>query len=316
MKKVISCILLIIFAVSLFTGCSAENTTVSDRINIVATTFPPYDFTRAIAGDSADLTMLLSPETESHGFEPTLKEIAAIQNCDIFICIGGSSEAWVDTILAQIDTSSVTVIRLIDCIEPIEAVLVEGMESHEHDEHCEHDAHDYDEHIWTSPRNVITMAKHIAETLCQCDPDNTDFYTNNLNNYITELEQLDAELTELTEKAQRHTVVFADRFPFAYLANHYSLNYYAAFSGCSSDSEPSLATIAFLVSKIKDENIPVIFYIEFSDQTVADTICEATGAKKLLLHSCHNLTQEDFDSGITYLDLMRSNITNLREALN
>ncbi len=316
MKKIIFLFAAAVLALAFFVGCGTAETNSDGRLNIVATTFPPYDCTRAITGDAAELTMLLSPETESHGFEPTLKEIALIQNCDVFICIGGTSEKWVDTLLAQADTSEMTVIRLIDCIDPADAVLAAGSHHHEDDEHCEHDAYEYDEHIWTSPRNVILMAETVRDALCSRDEANASLYSENCTAYINELSKLDAELTELTANAKRRTLIFAERFPFAYLAAHYSLEYHAAFQGCSSDSEPSLAAIASLTEIIQQEDIPYVFYIEFSDQTAADTLCSATGAQKRLLHSCHNLTQEEFGSGITYLELMDKNIDTLREALN
>lgn len=316
MKKTMIAILLCVLLL-VFTGCGQPTEMEDDgRLDVVATVFPPYDFTRQIAGDTVDLTMLLSPETESHGFEPTLRDIAVIQDCDLFICIGGASEAWVDGLLSKIDTTDITVVRLIDYVEPIVAEGSHDHNDHEHDDHCEHDTAEYDEHIWTSPLNAIKMTEAISRAMCECDPDNARIYLDGCAEFCSELSELDRQLTALTAESVRNTLVFAERFPFLYLAEQYSLEYHAAFSGCSGDTEPSLAVIAQLTALIEQEQIPVVFYIEFSDQTTADTICQATGAKKLLLHSCHNLTQEEFDSGTTYLELMQQNIENLREALN
>ncbi len=314
MKRFFILLFTLIFSVMCLAGCSGQDNGSGDgKLKVITTVFPPYDFTRQIAGDNIELDMLLSPETESHGFEPTLQDLADLQGCDVFIYIGGESEKWVEDALSSLDTSSIKVIRLMDYIRPLEEKIVEGMEVVEEDGS---DEPELDEHIWTSPRNVIAIVNAICGVLCECDGGNAEAYEANAAAYIEQLSELDAELTELTADCQRHTIVLADRFPFAYLANHYGLDYYAAFPGCASDTEPSLATISFLCDKIEKENIPVIFYIEFSKADVADTICEATGAKKMLLHSCHNLTQDEFDAGVTYLELMQRNAVSLEEALN
>lgn len=315
MKKAFILIFTIIFAALCLTGCGGNGAKKSGgKLKVVATVFPAYDFARQIAGDCIDLQMLLAPETESHGFEPTLKDLAVIQDCDVFIYIGGESEGWVDDVLASLETENITAVRLMDYVKPLEERIVEGMEAEE--EESESSEPEYDEHIWTSPRNVIDIVSALTEILSERDAANAGTYAANSGAYTENLAQLDAQLDELTANSRLHTIVFAERFPFAYLANHYGLDYYAAFPGCASDTEPSLATISFLCDKINSEQIPVVFYIEFSKAEVADTICGATGAKKLLLHSCHNLTQEEFDAGVTYLDLMQQNIINLGEALN
>jgi len=293
-------------------GCGGENKEYDGRPKIVATIFPAYDFTRQISGDLIDLKMLLSPETESHSFEPTLQDIAVIQDCDLFIYIGGESEAWADRVLETIDTSEMTVLRLMDYVEPLCAEDDGHVHDHEHDG-CEDE---FDDHIWTSPKNAALMVCAIQDALCALDAENADSYIEAAGLYLGELSSLDKQLTELTAQSARHTVIFAERFPFRYLANDYGLDYHAAFSGCGGDTEPSLATIASLVDIMESEKIPVVFFIEFSDETVADTICQSTGAKKLLLHSCHNLTREEFDAGANYIDLMQQNIENLQEALN
>lgn len=312
MKKIISILIITAILLCCLCGCGSESREKDGRLNVVATIFPAYDFTRQISGDLINLTMLLAPETESHSFEPTLQDIAAIQGCDLFIYIGGESEAWADKVLSTIDTSEITILRLMDYIDPLCAEDNSHIHEHEHDS-C---AEEYDDHIWTSPKNAALMVGAIQNALCALDEENADSYIDATGLYLGALSSLDKQLTQLAAEAARHTVIFAERFPFRYLAAHYGLDYHAAFSGCGGDTEPSLATIAVLVDIIERENIPVVFFIEFSDETVADTICQSTGAKKLLLHSCHNLTREELDSGANYVDLMQQNIENLREALN
>lgn len=318
MKKSIAIFMITVLLLGCLAGCGdGDKSALNDdpRIKVVATVFPAYDCARAIGGDNINLSMLLSPETQSHGFEPTLQEIAEIQSSDVFVYIGGESESWVDTVLAQIDTSSITVVRLMDCISEDTAILVNDHD-HEHSDACEHESDEYDEHIWTSPRNVMMMSEQLRYMLSSADPDNSNAYTAACAEYLMELTVLDNELLQLTSTAERNTLVFSEQFPFAYLARQYSLDYYAAFSGCSGENEVSLSTIASLIEIVNSKSIPIVFYTEFSDETVADTICEATGASKRLLHSCHNLTQEEFDTGTTYLELMYSNFEALREALN
>jgi zinc transport system substrate-binding protein len=186
---------------------------------------------------------------------------------------------------------------------------------HECDDECDHGV-EYDEHVWTSPRNAILIVRVITELLCAADPANCAFYRENAAAYIRELEQLDAAFSGVVAGARRRTIVFGDRFPFRYFAETYGLNYFAAFPGCATETEPSAATVAFLINKIRTEQIPVVFHIELSNERMANTISEETGAKKLLLHSVHNVTRRDFEAGLGYLDLKRRNVENLREALH
>lgn len=325
MKKIIKICSLIILCAVFLLGCNSANTEKNeDKLSIVTTIFPQYDFVREIAGDNVNLTMLLKPGSESHSYEPTPKDIITIQNCDVFIYVGGESESWAEDILDSLDTEKIKIISLLDCVDVVEEVIVEGME-HNHDHaHVEQDEHEqdkhakeveYDEHVWTSPKNAIKIVNRINDTLCSLDEKNKDIYNKNTMDYITKLEELDSLLRNITDNSSRKTLVFGDRFPFRYLADEYGLEYYAAFPGCSTETEASVATVAFLIDKVKNDNIPVVFNIELSNGKMADTICEATNAKKLLLHSCHNITKKDFEAGIGYLDLMKANANNLREAL-
>jgi zinc transport system substrate-binding protein len=313
MKKIL---LIIIFAIFLsgVTGCRQNKNAVArnadGKINITTTIFPPYDFVRQIAGDRVNLRMLLPPGAESHSFEPSPRDIITIQNSDIFIYGGGESDAWIDRILQSMDTDTMRILAMMNAVEVVEEEIVEGMEEEDAEEEIA-----YDEHVWTSPRNAITIVKAITELLCEADPANAAAYQQNAAAYIEELEQLDAAFSEVVAGSLRDTLVFADRFPFRYFADAYGLQYFAAFPGCSTETEPSAATVAFLINKIKAEKIPVVFHIELSNERMAKTISGETGAKKSLLHSCHNITKREFDSGLGYLEIMRRNVENLREAL-
>lgn len=470
-------------------------------LNIVTTIFAPYDFARQLTNGLADVTMLIPPGAETHSFEPTPRDIIRIQNCDMFIYVGGESDAWVENVLSSMDTSNMTIITLMDCVETVEEKIVEGMQEEDDHDHggdadlsdirdraltdwlgdwqsvlpyiqdgsmdsfisaksvetetthltqwvrylkqfatsytnitiedgrasfvsqigtvsanyhyngymiaesshgpavwytyqCdqpesgaplylafndhghgipgEHDGEEvghyhlrysyedidglvslgewsptfftqgatpqqmadmltgdghshadeetgkseYDEHVWTSPRNAKLIVEKIADVLCDIDPANTVLYRLNEAAYANELDALDAEFINIVRNATRKTLVFADRFPFRYFADAYGLDYFAAFPGCSTETEASAATLKFLIDKIKDESIPVVFHIELSNERMADAICESTGAKKLLLHAVHNISKSDFEKGLGYIDLMKANAVNLREALN
>lgn len=312
----------------LLTGCSGSKDSnggaddSSDKLRAVATIFPQYDFLREIGGDHLDLTMLLQPGAESHSFEPTPADMIKVSDCDLFVYVGGDSDAWVETILESVDTSKKEIVTLMDCVETVAEETVEGMQTHEHeddDEDSDHDDEDeeeQDEHVWTSPRNAILIVEKLRDALIELDPANKADYTVNADNYIARLQKLDASFAETVSTAKRHTIILGDRFPFRYLADAYDLDYYAAFPGCAAEAEASAQTIAFLVDKVQEEQFPVVFTIELSNGKMADSICEATGAKKRLLHSCHNVTKQDFDHHATYLSLMEQNVEVLKEALN
>jgi zinc transport system substrate-binding protein len=293
-------------------GDRAENN--NGKVTVVTTVFPPYDFVREIAGQNVNLSMLLPPGAESHSFEPTPQDIIKIQRSDIFIYVGGESDAWADRILSSIDTSAVKIISLMDCVEVVEEEIVEGMEEEEEDHDGEEEV-EYDEHVWTSPRNAKLIVEQISGALCDVDSANASGYRVNAAAYLEKLDALDASFQDVVSRGTRKTFVFGDRFPFRYFADAYGLDYFAAFRGCSTETECSAATIAFLINKVRDEKIPVVFHIELSNEKIADAICEATGAKKLLFHAAHNVSKRDFDQGITYLEIMTKNTAALKEAL-
>ena len=310
-----------IVVVFLCAGCAKKSgapQNTGGKITVMAVIFPPYDFSRAIAGDRINLSMLLPPAAESHSFEPSPKDIIAMRNSDVFIRIGGESEAWVDRMLQSMDTGSMKIIRLMDSVEAVEEAIVEGMEDSGEAEEAHGRGGEqggYDGHIWTSPKNAGLMVQAICDGLCEKDPVNAPYYRRNAEAYSAKLRELDAAFQAASDQAKRKTIVFGDRFPFRYLADDYGLAYFAAFPGCSTETEPSAATVAFLITKIKEEKIPVVFHIELSNEKMADAIAEETGAVKRLLHSAHNVSKRDFDRGATYLEFMADNAAALREAL-
>ncbi len=339
MRRRIICMLtaVVIFTVSMLCGCVLEPINRNGKLSIVTTCFPPYDFTRAVTGDSADITMLLQAGAEAHSYEPVPLDIAKIQNCDVFVYVGGEGEVWVDKILDSIDTSDIEIIRLFDFVDPLEEEEVEGASpnGHKHhhhegedhdedecdDEDCDEHHHDdeedgeYDEHIWTSPRNAMLCVEGIQAAMTSAFPENEELYHSNSFTYCEKLSALDTAFREMSEGTPNHTIIVGDRFPFRYLAHDYGLKYYAAFSGCSSESEPSVYTMAYLIDKLLEEDNNYVFYLEFSTKKLAEKLSDATGAHMLRLHSCHNVSKSDFRNGVTYIDLMEENFKNIQEAL-
>lgn len=347
------------------TGCSgaetAEREVDSGKLNIVTTLFPYYDFTRQIAGDYVELSLLIPAGMDSHSFEPTPSDIRMIEHADILIANGGHMEHWVEEVVDSLSNENLQVVYMMDHVDVVTEEVVEGMEhnhthshvhadgeectedhdheflhghdeetctdtSHEHDaETCTDESHDYedesayeieyDEHIWTSPVNAMEITAVIAETLKAADPDHAEIYAGRKDAYIKELEAIDAKFREIREEAIHDIIIMGDKFPLRYFADEYDLRYRAAFSGCSSDTEPSARTIAYLIDKMKEERLPAIYYLELSSHRVSEIIGEETGAKPLLFHSCHNVTRREFEDGVTYLQLMEQNVINLREGL-
>lgn len=290
----------------------------SGELSIVTTVFPAFDFAREIAGERASICLLVPPGSESHSFEPTAQDILRIQNCDLLICNGGESEVWLEDMLDGLEGDIPRVVML-DCVQALEEEVKEGMQAqaHEHEEEeAEGHGHEpeYDEHVWTSPRNAALISRAISERLCSIDPENAGYYASRCDSYCDSLLALDEDFCSLFRELGNPTMIFADRFPVRYFVEEYGLDYYAAFPGCAEQAEPSARTVAFLIDKVREENTPAVFYIEFSNQKMADVICEDTGCKKLLFHSCHNVTRQQLDEGVSYLGLMRKNLETLKEA--
>lgn len=302
----------------LLTGCAqtAAQPERGGRLQIVTTVFPAYDFARAAAGELADVTLLLPPGAESHSYEPTPADILAVQDCDLFLYLGGESDAWVDTILGAVDAQGAGM-RMIDCVELLEEETVEGMEAEPEEDG--HDGHglgqvvEMDEHVWTAPLNAAAITRAVGEKLAELDADNAAAYRAQAEDYAGQLEELDGAFAAFFEGQPDRTIVFGDRFPLRYFVEAYGLDYYAAFPGCSTQTEPSAATIAFLTQKVMEEQIPTVWYIEFSNHLVADSIAESAGAQTAMFHSCHNVTAAEMESGATYLSLMEGNLETLRQ---
>lgn len=335
-KKKIGIIALIIVIISavtmIFTYGIKNKQVVIQEINkkrIVVTSFPQYDFARAVAGDKVDIQMLIKPGVETHSYEPTPDDIQKIQNADLFIYTGGENDEWVEGILDSISTSNLQTLKLEECvnlIEEDETVGLEGVNTHSHDheyeEGEEHDKHnhsstgiEYDEHIWTSPINAIKIVEKINEVLDKLDEQNANTFDENAQKYISEIKDIDSQFRDIVSNAKRNTLVFGDRFPFKYFVEEYGIEYKAAFPGCSDEMEPSAETISYLVNFIKKENIPVVLYLELSNQKVADTLARETGTKTMCLNSAQNVSQQDFDKGVTYISIMKDNIKTLKAAL-
>ena len=305
----------------LLSGCGKTETAPADgetdKLTVVATVFPAYDFARAVGGEAAEVSLLLPPGAESHSYEPTPADIMAVQQCDLFLYLGGESDTWVETILESVEPQGTT-LRMIDCVDLLEEETVEGMESHE-DEH-DHDEGlglgevvGYDEHVWTAPRNAAQITRAIGAEMEALDPSNAAFYAANAADYAGQIEALDREFADFFAGVADRTMVFGDRFPLRYFADEFDIPYYAAFPGCSTQTEPSAATIAFLTEKVREEGISTVWYIEFSNHLVADSIAEAAGAETAMFHSCHNVSADDLAAGATYISLMTDNLEALRQ---
>ena len=332
---------LILAGAVLITGCTAktekkdkgDNT--KGKLKIVTTIFPEYDITRAIAKDKVDLELMIKPGVDVHSFTPTPQDIKTVQNSDIFVYGGTEHDKWVENLTKSIDMKNKKVVKLVDGIQQLEEESVDGMK-HEHhhddkkeDEHNHHHKHEkedehnhkgeekeLDPHYWTSPKNAIQMVKTITNALVEKDPDNAEFYKENAKNYIKQLEGVDKELHDVVDNAKIKKVVIADRFPFRYLFKDLGLEYRALFSGCSVESTASAGQIKKMVDYVKENKIPVVYHIEMGKGELAETVAKNSGAKVKLLHSIHTVTKEDFDKGVTYIDLMKQNVEALKEGLN
>ncbi len=284
-----------------------------EKPSVVATAFAQFDFAREIAGDRAEVTMLLAPGEESHTFEPTPADIVKIENCDVFIYGGGESDSWVNTILSSAE-NEIRTVKMMDVTKLYEEEIAEGME-HNHEE-GEHEGEEYDEHVWTSPKNAVKIVEAITDSLVEADSENAEYYSENAENYMEKLASLDSAFSETVEKSKRNLIVVGDRFPLRYLCEEYDIEYFAAFPGCSAQVEANPKTIAFLSGKIKEEKIPVVFKTDLSKGLVAETLAESTGAEVKTLYSCHVISAIDYENGESYLSLMERNLKALEEALN
>ncbi len=388
-KKAFAAFITIFYIVGCLSGCTsgATGSEKNDKIKIIATIFPEYDWVRNVLGDRADraeLTLLLDNGVDLHSYQPTASDILKISGCDMFIYVGGESDNWVDDALKNATNKDMTVINLLETLGASvkQEELVEGMqesehhhdhedhdhedhdddhdhdhedhdddhehdhedhdddhdEDHDHDDHDEdHDHGDHDdedeghghhhhdgependEHVWLSLRNAGIFVNTISEALQKLDPDNASSYQKNAEAYIKELNSLDNEYKAAVDGASKKTLLFGDRFPFRYLTDDYGLNYYAAFIGCSADTEASFETIAFLAQKVDELSLNCVLTIEKSDGKIAKTVIESSSdrnRKILVLDSLQSVTKKDVESGATYLSIMENNLSVLKEALN
>ena len=317
MKKILSILLCTALMAACLCGCGAAAKE-EKKLSVVVTIFPEYDWVREILGENpgdVQLTLLLDNGVDLHSFQPTAKDILTISDCDVFIYVGGESDAWVKDALSEAANENMIVIDLLDALGDAikEEEEVEGMEEHEH----EHEA-EYDEHVWLSLRNASVLCGEIEKALESIDPANQETYRKNLASYQEKLSQLDEKYAQAVASASGRTLLFGDRFPFRYLVDDYGLNYYAAFSGCSAETEASFDTILFLASKTDELSLPAVLRIEGANHRIAETIVENTAEKNqevLVLDSMQSATSKDVQNGVTYLSIMEKNLEVLKQAL-
>ena len=307
LKRILALFIAAAIAVSLC-GCSRSDKLSDQRLKIVTTIFPAYDFARQVFGDNAEITLLLKPGTESHSYDPSARDIVKIDSCDLFIYNGGESDTWVDNVLKT--TDDVNTLRMMSFVEALEEEELNGAEKHN-----EYDA-EYDEHIWTSPKNAALIVDGIKTEAVRLDNVNREFYEQNAAEYEEKILDLDRRFEELLNGENRY-FVFADRFPLLYFFREYDLNYYALFPGCSSETEPSAQTVAFLSERLNDDDvIPVVFQIELSSSNFARTLTADNDLPYTEFHSCHNITADDVEAGESYISLMERNYDILEFAVN
>ena len=332
MKKITALLLALFMLVAALAGCGKQNdTNQTDKLSIVTTIFPEYDWVREILGDKADnaeITMLLDNGVDLHSYQPTADDIVKISDCDLFIYVGGESDGWVEDALRNAANRNMKVINLLeilgDSVKTEE--IVEGMqEEHEHeDAHAHDDAEEHehegeaDEHVWLSLKNAKMLVRVISKALQELDPDNKDIYAANADAYVKKLSALDAEYQAAVDAASNKTILFGDRFPFRYLVDDYGLRYYAAFVGCSAETEAGFETISFLAKRVDEWKLPCVLTIEGAQHKIAETIVRNTTTKNqkvLTMDSMQSTTTQDVKNGTTYLSVMEKNLSVLKEAL-
>lgn len=340
--------LILVFALMLLTGCTAAGKQTGadtangadEKLNIITTIFAPYDIAKQVTGEHAEVRMLLKPGSESHSYEPTPADMIAIGDCDVFIYSGGENDEWVETILSAFDDPNPTLIQMLECVDALAEEEVDGMQEeggalagllglghhHEHtgeeeDGHEDHDHEDHehetewDEHVWMSPKNAGLIAEEICRVCSERDPENSSIYEQNLNGFLQKLDAVDTELREVITAAPVREMVFADRFPARYFVEEYGLDYYAAFPGCSENTEASAHTVSFLIDKVREDGLKYIFKIELSAGKLAAAVSEETGAEVLTFYTGHNISADDLKSGMTYISMMERNLEALKKAL-
>nr|WP_316615065.1 metal ABC transporter substrate-binding protein [uncultured Ruminococcus sp.] len=321
MKKLLALVLSALVITSLLVGCGSPEAKKAD-VKVVTTIFPIYDWVREVAKDDADinLDLLLDNGVDLHSYQPSAKDIVTISECDVFIYVGGESDKWVDDTLKQSNNKDMIVLDLMDILgeKAKEEEVKEGMQEDEHEHKEGEEEHEYDEHVWLSLKNSSLFVDKIAEALGKVDTQHAADFTANADAYKGKLDALDKQYQDAVDKASVKTLLFGDRFPFRYLTDDYKLDYYAAFVGCSAETEASFETITFLSDKVDELGLKAIMQIETSDGSIAKTVRDNTKAKDqtiLTLDSLQSVTTERVENGETYLSIMTSNLDILKEAL-
>lgn len=329
-NKMVVIIAIISMLTLLFASCSSKETTVDKKVDssdkkvkVITTLFPQYDFVREIAGDKVDVTLLVKPGVETHSYEPTSKDIMEINKADMFVYTGEYMETWAKDILDSLTNDKLKVTDVSTGI-----TLDKGEDDHDEDhedekEHASEEKHDeeghnheYDPHIWTNPEYAKIMVDNILKDLIKVDPKNEKYYTENANKYKNELTSVSEELRKAVKEGKRDEIIYGGRFAMHYFTEEYGIKYKSAYEGCSTESEPSAEVISSIIKEIKEKNIPVVYYEELVEPKIARAISEEAGIEMLLLHTCHNISDKDMKSGVTYLSLMKQNLENLKKGLN
>ncbi|MGN1124362.1 MAG: metal ABC transporter substrate-binding protein [Eubacterium sp.] len=318
-KKYIS-LLLVFCCIFAFTACSQGNTEKSEKLKIVCTIFPEYDWVREILKsnpDNTELTLLIDNGVDLHNYQPTADDIITVSNCDMFIYVGGESDKWVDDVLSASKNEDLVTVNLLDSLGSLlkEEEIKEGMQTHEDEDEDEEEEAEYDEHIWLSLKNAKVLCQYLCEKICEIDNENAQAYKANTESYITQLEDLDNRYQAVFDNAKTKTVLFGDRFPFRYLTDDYGLDYYAAFVGCSAETEASFETISFLSGKIDELGLNTVLTIEGSDCKIAQTIIDNTKSKNQNILSLNSM-QGTVNDNDTYITIMESNLEVLKTALS
>ncbi|MCL1791342.1 MAG: metal ABC transporter substrate-binding protein [Peptococcaceae bacterium] len=314
MKRITAIILTLLLPVVIVTGCNPSDGPGTDKLNIVCTIFPQYDWVSQILGDhaeKAEITLLLNSSIDLHSYQPSVDDIMKISTCDLFIYVGGESDNWVDNALKQASNREMITINLLETLgnKAKAEEIVEGMEDTEVD---------YDEHVWLSLQNAQIFCEVITEALSMLDPESANDYQTNLGTYNEQLVALNDQYQEMADTAGTKTLLFGDRFPFRYLVDDYELSYFAAFLGCSAETEASFETVVFLANKMDEINLHTVMVTESADQSIAKTIVNNTAGKNqqiLVLDSLQGTTLREADNGASYLSIMENNLMVLREAL-
>lgn len=308
-------------------ACGRTQATSHGGISIIATLFPQYDFARQIAGGRADVLMLLPPGVESHTFEPKPSDMQAIHSADLFLYTGDEMEPWAARVIAGADnTRALDLSHGIDMITPPDhdhsdhAGDDHDHDDHDHDDHDDqsgHDSHEHaaDPHIWLDLRNAAHMVGAIADALCDIDPDGASVYRANADTLTGELLALDTDFEQMIAGRTRDSIVFGGRFAYLYFLTRYNLPYETAYESCGASAEPSMQKIASVISYVKEHDLPVVYHEELTDPIVARTIAQQAGAELMLFSTAHNVTKDEFESGITFIDVMRQNYDNLKAGL-